>query len=308
MQSENHIYDKDFELREKEINDLFANDGVIIEKIAEVSVDNALKKINYRKQSHLIRIAVQRTIQYAAVLFLFLLTGYYIAYYKINKENLNAYTVFSIPNSEMGSIILPDGTKVELNSSSELKYPLRFLNSREVFLTGEAFFDVKSDPHNPFLVHVNDFTIKVTGTRFNIKSYPDANSETTLEEGKIAVINDDGNKIIELKPNENLVYDKTQNRIFVTNVDTNQKTGWRKGKIFLKNQTIDEMSKIIERWYNVRIVFDDESIKQVRLTGTILKDKPIEQLLNVLVKSESIDFKYITESNGSNVVHIKYKK
>jgi len=308
MQFDSHLYDKDLELQEKKISDLFADETVIIEEIAEVSVDKAWVRIFHRNRSHLIRIAVQTTLKYAALLFLFLLAGYYIASYKINKENQNVYTVFNIPNSEMGSIVLPDGTKVELNSSSELKYPLQFLNSREVFLTGEAFFDVKSNPRNPFLVHVDDFTIKVTGTRFNIKSYPDANYETTLEEGKVTVINNEGDAVFEMKPNENLVYDRMQKRISVTTVDANKKSEWRKGKIFLKNQTLEEMSKVIERWYNARIVFDDESVKQVRLTGTILKDKPIEELLNALVKSESINFKIITEENGKKVIHMDHKK
>jgi len=305
---ENYADHNNLEQQEKEINDLFAGDRPVIEKVAGVSVDRAWKKILYRKRGNLFRMTIQKTLKYAAVILLFSLTGYYFAIYQINRENRHAYTVFHIPGAEMGSVVLPDGTKVKLNSSSELKYPLQFLNSREVFLTGEAFFEVESDPDHPFLVHVDEFTIKVTGTRFNIQSYPDANPETTLEEGKIAVINREGNTLVELKPNENLVYDRNQKRIFVTAVDARQKTDWRTGKIFLKNQTIEEMAKIIERWYKVKVVFDDESIKQVRLTGTILKDKPIEQLLNVLVKSESIDFSSVTGSDGSEIIHVKYEK
>lgn len=308
MQPDNNLYDRELTRQEKEIDDLFADEYPIIEKIADVNVDKALKKFFHRKQSYRLRAATLNTLKYAAAVVLLLLTGYYVASYKINRQNQDIYTVFNIPNSEMGNVVLPDGTKVELNSSSELRYPLRFLNSREVFLTGEAFFDVKSDAGNPFLVHVDDFTIKVTGTRFNIKAYPDTNPEATLEEGKITVINHEGNSIAELKPNENLVYDKIQKRILVTTVNTEQKTGWREGKIFLKNQTLEEISKIIERWYPIRVVFDDESVKQVRLTGTILKDKPIEELLNALVKSNSINFKLITESNGKNIVHIKQGK
>ncbi len=305
---ENYLDHNNLEQQEKEINDLFAGDRPVIEKVAGVSVDKAWKNILYRKRGKVVRMTVQTGLKYAAVILLFLLTGYYFALYQINTENHHAYTVFHIPNAETGSVVLPDGTKVKLNSSSELKYPLRFLNSREVFLTGEAFFEVESDSRHPFLVHVDDFTIKVTGTRFNIQSYPDANPETTLEEGKIAVIDREGNTLVELKPNENLVYDRSQKRVLVTAVDARQKTDWRTGKIFLKNQTIEEMAKIIERWYNVKVVFDDESIKEVRLTGTILKDKPIEQLLNVLVKSESIGFSFVTGSDGIEIIHVKYEK
>ncbi len=307
MKQEDHIHGENLETQGEEINNLLAGDKAVIEKVAGVNIDKAWKKILYRKRGNVIRMTIQRTLQYAAAILLFLLAGYYIASYRINHENQNAYTVFNIPNAEMGNVVLPDGTKVRLNSSSDLKYPLKFLNSREVFLTGEAFFEVTSNPRNPFYVHIDDFTIKVTGTRFNVKSYPDANPEATLEEGKITVINNEGNTIASLKPHENLMLDKTQNKIFVTTVDTHLKTDWKEGKIFLKNQTIGEIAKIIERWYNVKVVFDDETIMQVRLTGTILKNKPIEQLLKVFVKSESIDFRCVEDANGNNIIHIKYK-
>jgi ferric-dicitrate binding protein FerR (iron transport regulator) len=307
-QKDHNMHNQDLGNEEKEINELLADDRAIIERVAAVNVDKAWKKILYRKRSRTIFMAAKKQLKYAAVILLLVMAGYYMASYKINQEDQHVYTTFNIPNAEMGNVILPDGTQVKLNSSSELKYPLNFLSSREVFLTGEAFFDVESNPGNPFFVHVNDFSIKVTGTRFNVKAYPDSNTEMTLEEGRIAVVNHEGNTIAELKPNENLIIDKAQNGILVTTVDPHLKTDWQKGKIFLKNQPIEEIARIIERWYNVQIEFDDESIKQVKLTGTILKDKPIEQLLNVLAKSESIEFKFIEESNGNNIIHIKYKK
>ena len=234
--------------------------------------------------------------------------GYVIASYRMNKIDWNASTSFNIPNAEMGNVVLPDGSKVKLNSSSQLKYPLKFISSREVFLTGEAFFEVTSDPGKPFFVHVDGFTVKVTGTQFNVKSYPGTNPEVTLEKGKITVINKGGDQTVELKPNQNLIFDKAQNRFFVTTTDPHLKTDWTQGKIFMKNQTIEEMAKILERWYDVKIVFDNESIRKVRLTGTILKNKPIEQILNVLVKSESIDFRYFDDSNDRKIIHINYKR
>jgi ferric-dicitrate binding protein FerR (iron transport regulator) len=308
MNPEIQSNDKDLELQEKAIQDLFPEDRATIEKIAEVSVDQAWKKIFYRRRNMLIRKTALLTLKYAAAILVFLSAGYYWAIYKMDKKNEHIYSVVNIPNAEMGNVILPDGTKVALNASSELRYPLHFSNSREVFLTGEAFFDVKSDPRNPFVVHVENFSIKVTGTRFNVKSYPDMSPETTLEEGKITIIDHDGNAVVNLKPNENILYSKEQNRFFVTRTDTYQKTSWKEGKIVLKNQTIGEISKLVERWYNVKIKFNDETIKQERLTGTIYKDYPIEELLHVLVTSESVDFKLVREPDGARLIIFSKKR
>lgn len=308
MQSEDQTNHINLEQQTNKINNLLAEDKAIARKVAEVNVDRAWHKILLRKRSNMFRLTVQRWLPYAAAIIFVFYVGYYFAVYNEGPGKSNSYTVFNIPNSEMGNVVLPDGTRVELNSMSELKYPVHFLKSREVFLNGEAFFDVVANPKNPFLVHVDDFTIKVTGTKFNIKSYPNTNPEATLEEGKITVLNNEGNSIIELEPNENLVYDKVQKRIFVATIDTHQKTDWRKGRISFKNKTIEEMAKIIERWYNVKIEFENEAIKQVRLTGTILKNKPVEQLLKVFKKSEPVDFEFYTEPEGRGVIKIKYEK
>lgn len=308
MKSEKIVNDAELEHQGNIINNLFGSDKAVIEKISKVNVENAWGKIRNKRQSAGIFKTIQITFKYAAAIFVFLLAGYYFASYRINLVDQDTYTVFTILNSEMGNVVLPDGTRVKLNSSSELKFPVQFVNSREVFLSGEAYFDVKSNPDNPFLVHIDDFTIKVTGTRFNVKSYPDSNSETTLEEGKITIINNEGRSLVDLKPNETLVFDKAQMRILVSVVDSKLKTDWTEGKISFKDQTIGEIARVIERWYNVKVVFDDLSIKQVRLTGTILKNKPVEQILNVLIKSERIDFEQSSnETDGSSIIHLKYR-
>ncbi len=304
MNSEKHMND----FYEQELNQLLGDDVVPVREVAEANIDKAWIKVLFRKRKEELFFTIKKAFKYAAIILLAVALGYVIASYRMNKIDWNASTSFNIPNAEMGNVVLPDGSKVKLNSSSQLKYPLKFISSREVFLTGEAFFEVTSDPGKPFFVHVDGFTVKVTGTQFNVKSYPGTNPEVTLEKGKITVINKGGDQTVELKPNQNLIFDKAQNRFFVTTTDPHLKTDWTQGKIFMKNQTIEEMAKILERWYDVKIVFDNESIRKVRLTGTILKNKPIEQILNVLVKSESIDFRYFDDSNDRKIIHINYKR
>lgn len=304
----NFTNDREEEQLGKLINDIVDEDNAIIAEVSEVNIDNAWEKILRRKRKSLIRFSILQSLKYAAAIFIFLSAGYFIASTRIRGNYNTAYTVFNIKNAEMGDVVLPDGTNVKLNSATKLSYPMSFMNTREVFLNGEAFFDVTTDPKNPFLVHLDELTIKVTGTRFNVKSYDDMDTEATLEEGKITVINNEGIDLVELKPNENIVYNKKLKKIIVSTIDTHLKTDWTDGKIFLKNQTIEELAKILQRWYNVRIVFDNESIKNERLTGTILKDKPIDQILTVLVKSSLIDFSYEGEENGFNIIRINYSK
>jgi ferric-dicitrate binding protein FerR (iron transport regulator) len=94
----------------------------------------------------------------------------------------------------------------------------------------------------------------------------------------------------------------------VNSVNSHCKTEWRSGKIYLKNKTIEEIASTLERWYDVRFEFETESIKQVRLTGTILKNKPIEQILEILKISEPLDFEYQYENQLLSTVKIHYKK
>ncbi|MDD4193556.1 MAG: hypothetical protein PHI28_19640, partial [Mangrovibacterium sp.] len=128
-QKDHNMHNQDLGNEEKEINELLADDRAIIERVAAVNVDKAWKKILYRKRSRTIFMAAKKQLKYAAVILLLVMAGYYMASYKINQEDQHVYTTFNIPNAEMGNVILPDGTQVKLNSSSELKYPLNFLSS-----------------------------------------------------------------------------------------------------------------------------------------------------------------------------------
>ncbi|MGQ8337785.1 FecR family protein [Sunxiuqinia sp. A32] len=307
MKNKNHIPDNESTEQVELMEKLFEDNKPIIEKVASVDVEKAWQKTLSTKRRNTFRIYLQKALPYAAAIVLVLLTGYYIGTQSNQAKQSEAYTVFNIPNSEMGNLTLPDGTKIAINSASELKYSADFLRSRHLYLKGEAFFEVTSNPKNPFFVHIDDFTVKVTGTKFNVKSYAGSNPETTLEEGKISVLNPDGKSIAELKPSENLIFDKNEKQFLISTINTHQKTGWREGKIFFKNQTIEEMAEVLERWYNVQVLFENESIKDVKLTGTILKDKPIEQLLTVLVRSEPIEFEVSEESALQKTITLRNK-
>ena len=222
--------------------------------------------------------------------------------------------------------LLPDGTTVWLNAGSKLFYENDFKGStRVVRLEGEAFFDVKKDTKRPFIVRASEIDIKVLGTAFNVKSYPeDVNVETTLYRGLVNVVrhNAKDDTTIELKPNEKLVLSKqaaiaaeklssrtatpakTSAADFtITMIDSTKKeserieTAWVHNRLAFQRESIAELALKMERWYNVRIVITDEKIKDDKVTGSFEKET-IEQALAALKEGFSINYKI----NGDEIL------
>ncbi|MGE4586950.1 MAG: FecR family protein [Mangrovibacterium sp.] len=291
----------------REIDFLLKKDRKLIDLLLKKDTAKAWAKLKSKKTNQ--GSFIKKMLACAAGAILLVASGYLL---KAQLDNTppakESCIVFSVPNAEMGNVVLADGTRVFLNSASELKYAAGSENSREVFLKGEAYFEVKPDRKNPFLVHLNNFTIKVTGTQFNVRSYPDSNTEATLIEGEISILNQRGSELTKVKPNESIVFDQSTKKLILSCVNTSSKTEWRNGKIYLKNKTMEEIATSLERWYDVKFEFADESIKKVRLTGTILKNKPVEQILEILKMSEPIDFEYTYKDQLISAIKIKPMK
>ncbi len=289
----------------REFDSLLKKEKKLFSLLLQSDTSKAWRILKSRKKNR--TTLIRNVFAYAAGVLLLISTGYMLRILvNHNSKESGSYTVFSVPNAEMGNVVLADGTKVFLNSASELRYAAAPGKSREVFLQGEAYFEVTSDKKNPFLVHLNDFTVKVTGTHFNVKSYPHSNAEATLLEGEISVLDKKGSEVVRVKPGESVVFDRSTRKMILSKVNTSSKTEWRSGKIYFKNKTIGEITATLERWYDVKFQFADESIKQVRLTGTILKNKPIEQILEVLKISEPIDFEYKYKDQVLLTIKISY--
>lgn len=212
---------------------------------------------------------------------------------------------------------LKDGTEVRLNSDSRLEYPANFSDTtREVFLTGEAFFDVSKDPHHPFIIHTKDLSVKVLGTTFNVKAYPnESQTETTLLHGAITVtLNDRSKNRIQLKPLQKLVIERLkpngiENENTRKEISTSLKqltylkpdqatiieTSWTENKLTFKNQEFSALALSMERWYNVEISFENEQVKSLRFTGIIEKEN-INEALKALQLTERFGYT-ISESS-----------
>jgi transmembrane sensor len=220
---------------------------------------------------------------------------------------------------------LPDSSRVWLNSETSLRYPVAFNGkTREVTIEGEAFFKVKKNPDKPFFVNTSDIKVKVYGTSFNVKAYPtERYIETTLIEGKLSITPKqgklDGNQEIFLKPKDKLTYRKEglnphgisetdiskQSKlntvqqakntapqvILAQNINPDQENLWKDGKLLFNNEKFIDLAIKLERWYDVKIHFENEEIKNFRFTGYFDKET-INQAMEALKISSQRSYSY----------------
>ncbi|WP_234573605.1 FecR family protein [Rhodohalobacter sp. 614A] len=198
---------------------------------------------------------------------------------------------------------LPDGTRVELNANSTLKYPSSFSASeRNVYLEGEAFFDVESDKKRPFKVHSGQLTTTVLGTEFNVKYIPELGDvEVALVEGRVQVGVADKKSLsssVTLEPNQWVRYSSTDNQMAVgEGIQT--KILWREGILEFKDNTLTEVASTLQNWYGVEILIDDSAANEIKVTGTF-ENESLEHVLETLNFVAGIEYKM--ERNTDNEV------
>jgi ferric-dicitrate binding protein FerR (iron transport regulator) len=196
-------------------------------------------------------------------------------------------------------IALPDGTTVVLNKKSKLSYPVEFTGeAREVFLTGEAFFDVAHNPSKPFKVHTGVFVTKVLGTAFSIKAYPnDADVKITVTRGKVEVKREsEGDRILGiLRRGDQLVVNKASVAVAKTKVAVTDSVVFEKEVLQLDNVTFQEAAKVISRHYTVKIQFKNDALRNCRLTGDFTNDS-LTQILDVICTLTNATWKLNAET------------
>ena len=211
---------------------------------------------------------------------------------KITKKPKEVqYNTLIVPRGGEYDLVLTDGTTVKINSESILRYPVEFTgNSRNVELIGEAFFKVKSDAAKPFIIRTGKHLTKVYGTTFNIKSYPEENETcTTLIEGHVtnSVV---GGAEHELIPGHQSVFSK-DNEVFQTKkVNVNEYTSWSEGRFYFRNMSLEEMTKILARWYDIEFQFNNDEIRKIKFSGNLKRYENIQTILVKLSKTNEITF------------------
>lgn len=188
-----------------------------------------------------------------------------------------------IPVGKTYELNLADGTRVMLNSRSELIYPDNFTeHTREVTLIGEAYFDVAKDASKPFIVKANGIDVKVLGTSFNVSCYETQSTiETTLVEGKVAVILPDRKEEV-ITPSQQLVFDKAKKTAATATVDTRIYTSWINNKLIFKNERIDVILAKLQYWYDFEFEYDNENIKENRFSLEIDKNTDLNKILDLI--------------------------
>ena len=241
-------------------------------------------------------------IRFAAMFVLPLISALGVYLYMSDK-NVTEPLVVSVERGQKASITLPDGSKVWLNSLSELTYNSDFnTEKRELLLDGEAYFEVASNPDKPFVVRSNEITVEALGTAFGVKAYTDDVSVSSiLMHGKVRVTTPNGSII--LKPNERIQYDRelaTTRQSSVTNaVDF---TGWIHNELRFENESLYEITRNIQRIYNVEIIFSTERLKKLRYTGTV-DNNSLESVLNLISLTSPVSFKI----DGQKVILLERK-
>jgi len=240
---------------------------------------------------------VSWSIKIAASLFIPLLA---LSLYYYSKDILYPEkTIYSEITSPYGSrtfFELPDGSKVWLNNGSTLKFPTKFTgNSRLLELKGEGYFEIVHNDKMPLIVRTGVVQVMVHGTEFNVLAYPDdRNVSVTLVKGSVSLQKIYKSKkvknILKLKPNQQAVFDKTDNEVNYMKIDPEKFTSWKDGKLIFIDDSIDVIMEKLERWYNVEISLKDKELSNITYTATFT-DETLQQVLYLLKMATPIEYK-----------------
>lgn len=198
---------------------------------------------------------------------------------------------YNILRTERGgewNVVLSDGTRVYLNASSMLKYPVSFTgDSREVILEGEAYFEVTPHPEKPFIVRTSEMDIRVRGTSFNVNAYSaQKTARTTLVDGKIEVECHGSAHIV--LPGQQIVFEKETKSVTVADVDTELYTSWKNGFYKFNDTRLEDILTMLSLRYDVEVIYADESVKEMRFTSSD-KIMHYDNIMSLLKKFEYTD-------------------
>jgi len=247
-------------------------------------------------------------VKYAAIIIVAFIAGNMIKLFTPAEKEIR-YSEIRAPHGQMSKVVLPDGTRIWLNSGTTIRYPDRFTaEKREVAISGEAYFEVARMPKNPFTVKTSNLQVEVTGTSFNVSAYKDdPTTSVTLVEGKVELKDNNGKTIARLNPGQLAVKSKNNSNVNIKDVETSFYKAWIDGRIFFDDQPLDQIATKLERWFNVDIEFATERLKNYKFTGTILKNKPLDQIMQALELLAPIRFKHQVNATGKDKITI-YKR
>ncbi len=208
----------------------------------------------------------------------------------LSTQNTNELVELHCPEGTRTKFTLPDGSSGWLAGGSSIAYNLDFNQARNVSVNGEAFFDVKRDPKNEFTVKMDDITVRVLGTQFNVLNYnDDPISEVVVLSGLVQVSGNEKQFKKELNKNKKLQFQSEKGKTTLSEVDANSYTAWKKGRLVFNNENLEEVCRKIERYYNVEVELDSEGLKN-QLFRADIKIGRLDELLKYM--SLALPIKY----------------
>lgn len=224
-------------------------------------------------------------------------TGIYLWQNQFSKQKI-VYVERTMPAGKTATLTLSDGTKVYLNSESTLKFPKEFgPTSREIYLKGEAFFEVASDEERPFKVHAGNLQTTVLGTSFNVKAFSgDQDVQVAVEHGKVSVGKEqaDSADTMLLTRNQWATFDKASQKLTKKTGDIRRFTAWRKGVLYFHGKTVADIVATLERWYGTDIIIQNEGIKDCMMHGEH-KEENLENVLKAMEFALDMSYEFAEE-------------
>lgn len=216
-----------------------------------------------------------------------------LVYNTVQHQERQIFHTIAVPVGGEYSLQLADGSRVWLNSATTMRYPIAFTgDNREVYVEGEAFFEVMKDARHPFVVHAGGAEVKVLGTEFNISAYPeDAELVTTLKSGKVEM--SCGKSKVELLPGHQAVWQREESSVFTREVDASLYTAWLRGVFEFENLSLERIGVQFSRWYGVEFVYTDPGLADRYFTGGVKKYNTLRESLDLIEITTNVHFEIV---------------
>ena len=206
------------------------------------------------------------------------------------NDNIPCNTL-TTPRGREYLLTLSDGTRVWLNTESQLRYPVQFTGERRTgYLVGEAYFDVHPDASHPFTVISGPAEVTVLGTSFNLRAYPEEDIVTTLVSGAVQMSEKVGGQSVRLTPGEQGCLEKTNGYMTKREVDTYLHTAWKDGRIVFRNMRLEDLFTTLARWYDLEVFYLNPEVKDIRFTGDMDKTERFGDILRIIEQNRRVHF------------------
>lgn len=254
----------------------------------EVILGKIFRELQIKKQPEKFRF--KKALRIAAILIVAIAISFSVVKFVFTPKEIIQIAL----KGEKKEVLLQDGSMVVLNSNSSITYPEDFGETRNIKLSGEAYFKVFRDVKRPFIVQTHNVKVRVLGTSFDVNSYKHRSTKVSVLTGRVEVSAVTGKKVVIVKNQQAEL--KRNSDFQISADDSSDGIAWTSNTIILKNTTLSETSKIIENWYNVDITFEDQEIKKFTISGKF-KDEKLENVLESIAILKQLKIIYLTQNH-----------